>query len=315
MTIVQTLRADPERACGTFPVEVAPSTLTHHFRVLREAGVIRQREDGNRRWTTLRLDDLQARFPGPGYHHGFLRSDGRGARSALIVAGQPSCTVGGGAVTADAADFVPPGVARLAVKRGSHHSRPDLSWAVRQVPLSHGESGPSRSQPGWGGHRQVRRSRLSTAPLSVHRCQAFWPYHIRFLDRPGLVDNPVRPRARIQGGVVTRCAQREDLVRGRDARAAVHGDGDAVRYPERAESGAELGGRAKHTVVADMVRGWCAHRTGDPLRAKTRSGRDTPREAAGRCGYAVAGGPRTLSSLRSAELITSCSATRCEASR
>ncbi len=64
MTIVQTLCVDPERACGTFPVEVASSTLTHHFRVLREAGVIRQREDGNRRWTTLRLDDLQARFPG-----------------------------------------------------------------------------------------------------------------------------------------------------------------------------------------------------------------------------------------------------------
>jgi DNA-binding transcriptional ArsR family regulator len=64
MTIVRTLRADPERACGTFPVDVAPSTLTHHFRVLREAGVIRQREDGNRRWTALRLDDLDARFPG-----------------------------------------------------------------------------------------------------------------------------------------------------------------------------------------------------------------------------------------------------------
>ncbi|MCO5985279.1 helix-turn-helix domain-containing protein [Actinoallomurus spadix] len=64
MTIVRTLRADPERACGTFPVDVAPSTLTHHFRVLREAGVIRQREDGNRRWTALRLDDLDTRFPG-----------------------------------------------------------------------------------------------------------------------------------------------------------------------------------------------------------------------------------------------------------
>jgi DNA-binding transcriptional ArsR family regulator len=64
MTIVQTLRADPERACGTFPVDVAPSTLTHHFRVLREAGVIRQREEGNRRWTTLRVDDLEDRFPG-----------------------------------------------------------------------------------------------------------------------------------------------------------------------------------------------------------------------------------------------------------
>ena len=46
MTVVQTLRASPERACGTFPVEVAPraSTLTHHFRVLREAGIIRRRE-------------------------------------------------------------------------------------------------------------------------------------------------------------------------------------------------------------------------------------------------------------------------------
>lgn len=64
MTIVQTLRADPERACGTFPVDVAPSTLTHHFRVLREAGVIHQREEGNRRWTTLRNDDLDERFPG-----------------------------------------------------------------------------------------------------------------------------------------------------------------------------------------------------------------------------------------------------------
>ncbi|MCO6011227.1 helix-turn-helix domain-containing protein [Actinoallomurus purpureus] len=64
MTVVRTLRAEPERACGTFPVDVAPSTLTHHFRVLREAGVIRQREDGNLRWNTLRLDDLDARFPG-----------------------------------------------------------------------------------------------------------------------------------------------------------------------------------------------------------------------------------------------------------
>jgi len=61
---MQTLRAAPERACGAFPVDVAPSTLTHHFRVLREAGVIRQREDGNRRWTALRGEDLEGRFPG-----------------------------------------------------------------------------------------------------------------------------------------------------------------------------------------------------------------------------------------------------------
>ncbi|WP_353651312.1 helix-turn-helix domain-containing protein [Nakamurella sp. A5-74] len=64
LTIVRTLHRDAERACGTFPVTVAPSTLTHHFRVLRESGVIRQREEGNRRWTTLRSSELDARFPG-----------------------------------------------------------------------------------------------------------------------------------------------------------------------------------------------------------------------------------------------------------
>lgn len=64
LTIVRTLLEDAERACGTFPVDVAPSTLTHHFRVLREAGVIFQREEGKRRWTALRREDLEARFPG-----------------------------------------------------------------------------------------------------------------------------------------------------------------------------------------------------------------------------------------------------------
>lgn len=64
LVIVRTLRAEPERACGTFPVSVAPSTLTHHFRVLREAGVIVQREDGPRRWTALRSVDIEQPFPG-----------------------------------------------------------------------------------------------------------------------------------------------------------------------------------------------------------------------------------------------------------
>lgn len=64
MTIVRTLRSSSELACGTFPVDVAASTLTHHFRVLRDAGVIRQRQDGTRRWTALRKDDLEGRFPG-----------------------------------------------------------------------------------------------------------------------------------------------------------------------------------------------------------------------------------------------------------
>jgi DNA-binding transcriptional ArsR family regulator len=58
------LRTEPERACGTFPVDVAPSTLSHHFKVLRESGVITQREEANRRFSALRTVDLDRRFPG-----------------------------------------------------------------------------------------------------------------------------------------------------------------------------------------------------------------------------------------------------------
>jgi len=53
-----------ERRCGSFEAPVTKSTLTHHFRVLREAGVIRQRQEGTARLSTLRTDDLDARFPG-----------------------------------------------------------------------------------------------------------------------------------------------------------------------------------------------------------------------------------------------------------
>jgi DNA-binding transcriptional ArsR family regulator len=63
--IVTALReSGDERRCGSFPVSVSKSTLTHHFRVLREAGVIVQRQEGTARLSRLRTDDLDARFPG-----------------------------------------------------------------------------------------------------------------------------------------------------------------------------------------------------------------------------------------------------------
>ena len=40
------------------------STCTHHFKVLREAGVIEQRQQGTSRLNSLRREDLDARFPG-----------------------------------------------------------------------------------------------------------------------------------------------------------------------------------------------------------------------------------------------------------
>ena len=62
--IVRLLIAEGDRPCGTFGLPVAPSTLSHHFRALRKAGILRQYDDGRQRMNTLRLDELDARFPG-----------------------------------------------------------------------------------------------------------------------------------------------------------------------------------------------------------------------------------------------------------
>jgi DNA-binding transcriptional ArsR family regulator len=65
LTIVSGLsECGDERRCGSFDLPVTKSTLTHHFRVLREAGVICQRQDGTSRPIRLRRDDLDGRFPG-----------------------------------------------------------------------------------------------------------------------------------------------------------------------------------------------------------------------------------------------------------
>jgi DNA-binding transcriptional ArsR family regulator len=64
LRIVAGLAGGDERTCGSFDVAVSKSTCTHHFRVLREAGLIRQRQQGTMRLNSLRRDDLEARFPG-----------------------------------------------------------------------------------------------------------------------------------------------------------------------------------------------------------------------------------------------------------
>jgi DNA-binding transcriptional ArsR family regulator len=56
--------AGGERRCGSFAHAVTKSTMTHHFKVLREAGVIRQRQEATLRLTSLRREDLDTRFPG-----------------------------------------------------------------------------------------------------------------------------------------------------------------------------------------------------------------------------------------------------------
>jgi DNA-binding transcriptional ArsR family regulator len=53
-----------EIACGWVGVDRPKSTLTHHFRTLREAGLLEQRVYGLERRGRIRTEDVTARFPG-----------------------------------------------------------------------------------------------------------------------------------------------------------------------------------------------------------------------------------------------------------
>lgn len=56
--------ADAELSCSYFDLPVTKSTSTHHFRVLRESGVIQQVYRGTAKMNGVRRDDLDALYPG-----------------------------------------------------------------------------------------------------------------------------------------------------------------------------------------------------------------------------------------------------------
>ena len=64
LAIVRHLSAEGECSCGHFELGIAKATLSHHFRVLRESGVVHARPDGRKRYLSLRRQDVEARFPG-----------------------------------------------------------------------------------------------------------------------------------------------------------------------------------------------------------------------------------------------------------
>ena len=67
LTIIHKLMLESvayDHPCGWFGFDRPKSSLTHHFKALREAGLIRQRQYGLERRSRLRTEDLNARFPG-----------------------------------------------------------------------------------------------------------------------------------------------------------------------------------------------------------------------------------------------------------
>jgi DNA-binding transcriptional ArsR family regulator len=64
LEIVRALAAEGERVCGSFDLGLSKATRSHHFRVLREAGLTHTRVEGTTRHVSLRREELEARFPG-----------------------------------------------------------------------------------------------------------------------------------------------------------------------------------------------------------------------------------------------------------
>jgi|SRR5471030_510487 len=53
-----------ERHCSTFGLTVTKATRSHHFKILRESGLISVVDNGNYAVAVLRWDDIESGLPG-----------------------------------------------------------------------------------------------------------------------------------------------------------------------------------------------------------------------------------------------------------
>jgi DNA-binding transcriptional ArsR family regulator len=64
MEIVRCLATVTEASCGELDGGRPKSSVSHHFRVLRDAGLVQTRNVGTTHMNSLRLQELDVRFPG-----------------------------------------------------------------------------------------------------------------------------------------------------------------------------------------------------------------------------------------------------------
>jgi DNA-binding transcriptional ArsR family regulator len=62
--IIKTLIEENEVSCGACKTKVSKSTMSHHFKVLREAGLIRKRTFGKLHFISLCELEIEKRLPG-----------------------------------------------------------------------------------------------------------------------------------------------------------------------------------------------------------------------------------------------------------
>ena len=61
--MVRRLATEGELTCGALGADRPKSTMSHHFKTLRDAGVIRTRTEGVVHYNDIRHRDLEQRFP------------------------------------------------------------------------------------------------------------------------------------------------------------------------------------------------------------------------------------------------------------
>jgi len=64
LEIVRQLSVEGDKACSSFGIEMPKSSLSHHFRVLRQTGIIAFEHQGTVIMNRLRSEDLNEQFPG-----------------------------------------------------------------------------------------------------------------------------------------------------------------------------------------------------------------------------------------------------------
>ena len=64
LEIVKRLAEQEALPCAALCIPIAKSTLSHHFKILRDAGVLHCRKEGTQHINSLRRQELDARFPG-----------------------------------------------------------------------------------------------------------------------------------------------------------------------------------------------------------------------------------------------------------
>ncbi|MCF3182696.1 helix-turn-helix transcriptional regulator [Streptomyces polychromogenes] len=89
LALLRRMAEHGECACSPDGLDVPRSTLSNHWRILREAGVTRTRHVGKARLMTLRRADLDLRFPG--LLDAVLTEGGRRAHELEGADGAGSC--------------------------------------------------------------------------------------------------------------------------------------------------------------------------------------------------------------------------------